>query len=239
LKEDQLTVSEGRVRRPAYDADKLMAIANDVRSVRSTAQDVVLESLRRAILRGVFPPGTRLRQEELAEIFAAGSRIPVREALHVLQHEGLVDSEPHRGFTVTALSAQEIEEIYEIRTALEGHALRIAIPLLTDSDLDQLRELYEGMERESDANRQLELRERFYTQLYSVTGRPRLVALISRLRQDVGRSLRKRLVVDSPRHHEVLFKAISEGDTELAIAELASHYRKVAGHIRRVLADGQ
>ncbi len=229
--------SATRARQSSYDPEELMTIADDVRAAQTTTQEIVLESLRRAILRGTLPPGTRLRQEELAEVFDARSRIPVREALHVLEYEGLVDSEPHRGFTVTALSVEEIGEIYEIRTVLEGHALRVAIPLLTDSDLDGLRELYETMERESDPTARFDLRERFYTQLYSVTGRPRLVGLIIRLRQEVARSLRTRVVVDSPRHHEILFNAIRQGDTELAVKELASHYHKVAGLIRRVLTE--
>ncbi len=94
-----------------------------------------------AILSGVLGPGARLRQEELAEVFGT-SRIPVREALRALEYEGLVSSEPHRGFTVTALDADDVEEVYALRILLESEAVRLALPLLTDEDLEELEVLF-------------------------------------------------------------------------------------------------
>jgi DNA-binding GntR family transcriptional regulator len=220
-----------------YDRAELRAIVNEARSLHSTTQEVILEALRQAILRGILPPGTRLRQEALADVLDAGSRIPVREALRVLESEELVDSQPHRGFTVTGHDPHQIEEIYEMRTVLETHALRIAIPLLTDSDVEELGELSRAMVAEEDPDVALQLRERFYTRLYSVTGRPRLVGLITRLRQEVGGSLRQRSVEESTRHHQRLFEAIQRGDADTSVSELASHYRKVAGLIRRALSE--
>ena len=106
-----------------------------------TAQELVLASVRKAILSGVLGPGARLRQEELAEVFGT-SRIPVREALRALEYEGLVTSEPHRGFTVTALDADDVEEVYDLRILLESEAVRLALPLLTDEDLEDLEVLF-------------------------------------------------------------------------------------------------
>jgi DNA-binding GntR family transcriptional regulator len=228
-----LKISKGEL----YDQRELRAIATEARSLYDTTQEVVLQSLRRAIQRGVLPPGTRLRQEAIAAAIDVGSRIPVREALRILEFEGLVASEPHRGFTVTGIDPHQIEEIYEMRTVLETHALRVAIPLLADSDLDDLRELYEGMVKAKEADVAFQLREEFYARLYSVAGRPRLLTLILRLRQEVARSLRQEPVQESSRHHERLFNAIELGDVELAATELASHYRKVANLIRRSLTE--
>ena len=98
-----------------------------------TAQELVLSSLREAILSGALPPGSRLRQERLAEQFGT-SRIPVREALRALEHEGIVSSVPYRGFTVTELDADDIEEVYEMRILLES-SRSVAVPLMTDEDL--------------------------------------------------------------------------------------------------------
>ncbi len=170
----------------------MSAIVAAARDRLPTAQEVVLESLRQAILEGVLPPGTRLRQEDLAAIVGSRSRLPVREALRALEYEGLVDSTPNRGFTVTGLDPEDIEEIYDIRITLEAHAVRLAIPLLTDEDMDDLTRLYEEMEHSVDPDSQLGAREQFYLRLYSVTTRPRLVGMISRLRQEVARSLRWR-----------------------------------------------
>ena len=200
-----------------------------------TAQDLVLTSMREAIMTGALPPGSRLRQERLAELFGT-SRIPVREALRALEYEGLVTSLPYRGFTVTELDADDIEEVYDLRIVLEGHAVRLAIPLMTDEDLRELEDLYAQMSGEpSDA--QLVARERFYNRLYSIASRPRLVKLISRLRQEVARSLRWPTLQHAPEHHEQFFAAIRAGDADKAVAQLTSHYRRVAVLIRRYLRD--
>ena len=218
--------------------DRLATIIDSLRPRFETAQDLALEALREAILEGVLPPGEKLRQEDLAATFST-SRIPVREALRVLAYEGLVESEPHRGFTVTRLSIDEIEEVYELRTVLEGHAVRMAIPLLTESDLDELGKLFDAMEAEPDLDGKLMIRERFYLRLYAVTARPRLVGLIARLRQDVARSLRWKILPHSPAHHDIFWEAVREGDADRAAAELGSHYRKVASLLRRVLREAE
>jgi len=126
----------------AREADHVRAFIEVARETNVTAQEVVLSALRDSVLAGVFEPGARLRQEELADIFQT-SRIPVREALRALEYEGLVRSEPHRGFTVTRMDADEVEEIYDLRILLESHAVRLALPLLTDEDLDELEQLME------------------------------------------------------------------------------------------------
>jgi len=221
-----------------YDSEQLERLIEVMRARHETAQELVLETLREAILDGILPPGARLRQEDLAAAFHT-SRIPVREALRVLEYEGLATSEPHRGFTVTALDADQIEEIYELRTVLESHAVRVAIPLLTQPDLEELQRLYDVMESIEPADEKLAAREQFYLKLYGVTARPRLVGLIARLRQEVARSLRWKLVQHSPSHHEIFFDAVKNADADLAAAELASHYRKVVALLRRFLREAK
>jgi len=201
---------------------------------KQTAQDLVLSSMRESILSGELSPGTRLRQEKLAERFGT-SRIPVREALRALEYEGLVRSSPYRGFTVTELDADDIEEVYDLRIVLEAHAVRLAVPLITDEDLRALETLYAEMVAAAPGDAQLAARERFYIRLYSMTGRPRLVGLISRLRQEVARSLRWPTLQHAPSHHEAFWDAIRAGDAERAASQLASHYRRVAILIRRYL----
>ena len=196
----------------------------------------MLSSLREAILAGALPPGARLRQERLAGQFGT-SRIPVREALRALEHEGLVTSLPYRGFSVTELDADDIEEVYELRILLEGHAVRLAVPLLTDEDLVALERMYREMAGAEAGEAQLAARERFYIGLYSMAGRPRLVTLIARLRQEVARSLRWPTLQHAPEHHKRFFEAVRAGDDDAAAAQLASHYRRVAILIRRNIRD--
>ncbi len=221
-----------------FDSAKLKALAEELRPQSDTVQELILAVVRRAVLAGIVQPGVKLRQEDLAAIFGT-SRIPVREALRVLEHEGLVRSEPHRGFAVTALDADQVEEIYELRIVLEGHAIRQAIPLLTESDLMELDQLHDEMEHAADPEDQLKKRERFYMRLYSVTARPRLVGLIARLHQEVARSLRWKLVQHSPTQHQSFYEAIRRGDADTAVDELTHHYRKVAALIRRFVRQGE
>src|SRR5919206_3238580 len=184
--------------------ERLDRIIANASASNHTAQDVVLSSMREAILTAALPPGTRLRQEKLARMFGT-SRIPVREALRALEYEGLVTSLPYRGFTVTELDADDIEEVYDLRILLESDAVRLAVPLMTDEDLQILEGLYSDMTQAEAGDSQLAARERFYIRLYSMTGRPRLVNLISRLRQEVARSLRWPTLQHAPEHHERFF----------------------------------
>jgi DNA-binding GntR family transcriptional regulator len=221
---------------PADSRRQFLELIEETRAQSLTAQDLVLEAVRAAILSGIIEPGARLRQEELAELFGT-SRIPVREALRALEYEGLVTSEPHRGFTVTALDADDIDEVYELRILLEGQAVRLAIPMMTDEDLADLEDLFQKMQAAPTPDDQLATRERFYTRLYSITGRPRLVGLIARLRQEVARALRWATIQHSGAVHESFYDAIKTGDAERAVAQLSGHYRRVAALIRRHIKE--
>jgi DNA-binding GntR family transcriptional regulator len=220
------------------DQARFLALIDASRDRHDTAQEFVLASMRQAILDGILPPGSRLRQEELADTFHT-SRIPVREALRVLEYEGLAVSEPHRGFAVSELDADQIEEVYDLRIVLESHATRLAIPLLTEDDIDALQRLHDAMTEAPTDDERLAYREQFYLRLYSVTARPRLVGLIARLRQEIARSLRWKLIQRSPHHHDAFFEAVKAGDADLAVAELASHYRKVNALLRRYLREAK
>jgi len=226
-----------RAQRPEHSAmERLREIIEATREESATAQELVLDAVREAILTGVLEPEMRLRQEELADLFGT-SRIPIREALRALEYEGLVRSEPHRGFTVTALDADDVEEVYELRILLETHALRLALPLLTDEDLEELEALYTTLRTATTPDEQLAARERFYIHIYSATGRPRLVGLIVRLRQEVARGLRWPTLQQAPAVHESFWEAVRTGDGDRAAAQLSAHYKRVAGLIRRYLRE--
>jgi DNA-binding GntR family transcriptional regulator len=92
------------------------------RVVTSTLRHAVLEPIRNAILFGQYPAGQRLLEAEIAEQMGV-SRVPVREALHQLQHEGLVVTYPHRGTVVAAINDDEVDVLYHLRAELEGFAL--------------------------------------------------------------------------------------------------------------------
>ena len=222
--------------RPSGVTQDLREIAEHVRPEAETVQHLVSSAVRGAILSGVLRPRTRLRQEELAEVFGT-SRIPVREALRALEFEGLVTSEPHRGFTVTSLDAEDVDEIYDLRILVESHAIRLAIPLLTSADMEALEAKYQAMTEATTREEEIASREAFYDHLYSITGRHRLMNLIARLRQEVSRARRWPLVQYSPTIHDKFFDAVREGDAETAIGHLTAHYQRVALLIKRYLRE--
>jgi DNA-binding GntR family transcriptional regulator len=90
------------------------------------------------IVAGEYPPGSRLRQEVLAEEFAV-SRTPIREALRQLEVKGVIQHRPNQGAIVPAPDAQDIREAYQVRAELEGLAISLAIEWITDEQVDRMR----------------------------------------------------------------------------------------------------
>jgi len=122
------------------------------RSVRSNSpkgavpvRERAYEHLKAAILDGRFSPAERLAEEHLAEELGV-SRTPVREALHKLESEGLIKPLETRGFIVYPDSKEEVEELFEIRSILEGYALKIISEKISEGDLERLNGFIEKAE---------------------------------------------------------------------------------------------
>ena len=105
-------------------------------------------ALRERILSNDIAPGTRLVMRDVANRYEA-SDIPVREALRMLERDGLVETAPYRGARVTTLTAKEVEETYFIRSHLESIATGLAAERITDAELAQLDVLMTRCERPS------------------------------------------------------------------------------------------
>src|SRR5436190_2563510 len=113
-------------------------IVQDRAPLVRNASAAATELIREAILDGRLPPGQRLKEEELARELGI-SRTPVREALLILQAEGLVDAAPNRGAVVRSHDGDDLEDLYQLRALLEGHAARRAAASISDDALDSLR----------------------------------------------------------------------------------------------------
>jgi DNA-binding GntR family transcriptional regulator len=111
---------------------------------KGTLSERVYQSLREDILSNNLPPETPLHEAAIANAFDV-SRGPVREALRRLDAEGLVSVIPRRGAVVSSLTREEFLDAYRVREALEVLAVRLAIPLLTEEDLERLESLHEQM----------------------------------------------------------------------------------------------
>jgi DNA-binding GntR family transcriptional regulator len=198
--------------------------------------DMVYEVLREAILSGAFAPGERLRQEALATAIGV-SRLPVRAALTKLDAEGLVEFSPHRGAVVQTLSHDEIVEIYELRDLLESYALRKSMERMTAQRVQRLRELAAQLDAEAEGDPFLELRVRFYRELYDAENAPRLIELIEGLRSSVGRYLLGWRVSDHDGHghHSVLVEHVAAGDVAKADQWLRKHLKEVSAGVEHIL----
>jgi DNA-binding GntR family transcriptional regulator len=212
------------------ESDRFRSIIDRNSRQFRTVGDMVYEVLREGILKGVFQPGERMRQDQLAEAIGV-SRIPVRSALMQLESEGLITFNPYRGAVVNKLSSKEMREIYELRALLESHALRRAVEVMTPERLAHLEQLAIELNAIQDGEEFLTRRNEFYRELYDHDLQARTVGLIERLRAEAGRYWLERKVdyVSRPgqRDHLHLIEFIKAGDIDSAVAWLQEHLRKV------------
>lgn len=203
------------------------------------AGERIAEQLRDEIVSGAIQPGSRIRQEELAERFSA-SRIPVREALHVLESDGLVRIVPNSGAWVSTLTLEECEEIYQMRERLEPLLLRYSAPLLDAEDLDELALLAHRISAPSVSTEEfLRLDSEFHLGTYAKATTSQLGELTRRLWNITAPY--RRAYVDSwdkesrriaNEEHHLLLAALRDDDVEDAERVLAGHIRRT----RRQLA---
>jgi DNA-binding GntR family transcriptional regulator len=203
-----------------------MASSQDVLRRRTTA-DTVASMLRNEIQRGQLPPGTRLRQNDVAQRFGV-STTPVREALALLQAEGLVRIDPHRGALVFHPTVADLRESYEMRGALESLAVTKAIPLLTDGVLDDLQKIIDRMRKVKDESRWVELNNEFHLRLYEASGMPRLCSTIASLRDSSSTYIHMFVAHNLPGHradddHQEILDACRARDTRRARKAIMAH----------------
>jgi len=202
-----------------------------------TIGQMVYAVLREAILSGAFAPGEWLRQESLAAAIGV-SRIPVRTALLQLESEGLVNFHPHRGARVRTLSAAQINEIYRLRTLLESYALRLSMTKMTPARLHSLRELARQLDEQPEGGQFLDVRVKFYRELYDSENNPLLVEMIEELRSHVGRYLLSfRFDGQHRNRHLELVNHVESGDLTGAEAWLYSHLESVRAGIQELATD--
>lgn len=150
-----------------------------------SAQQRAYAFIRDRIINGSIQGGAKLNPASIAEELGI-SRMPVREALLQLDAEGLVTNRPNRGAVVTPLTADDVEELFEIRAALEGVAARHAATRFTPSDMEELRALSLRLNRPPvDARAWLKIHDQFHDLLCMIGGRRRLLNEIRRIRTSV------------------------------------------------------
>jgi len=191
----------------------------------TSAPHHIANVLREAIYRGILEEGRPLHQSQIAHRLGV-SPIPLREALRLLETEGLVEFRGYRGAFVTELSLEEARELYEMVAALETSLMRIAFPGITRRIIREAEEVLERMESEDDCIRWRDLNFLFHTLLYEPAGRPLTLDTVARLRQKTDRTIRTHLDSlrkESEHQHREILEAVAAGDLEKSVATLAHH----------------
>ena len=206
-------------------------------SIAGNAADGVVSAriaahLRRRILRGELRPGDRIRQEEVAEQLGA-SRVPVREALRILEAEGLTEHEAHKGARVPRLSPHEVDMIYQMRERLEPLALVESLDHLTEEDLGRAERLQEQIEINENLDRFLELDREFHLLTYTGCTLDPLTSMVTRLWNSTQHYRRAFVALSGPgrrwvinAEHRLILDAVERRDPVDA-------ERYLSGHIRR------
>lgn len=203
------------------------------------ARAVIEERLRSAILDGRLPPGTAVRQQELATLFGV-SRMPVREALRQLEAQSLLQVVAHKGAVVAPLIGEDAVDTYALRVILESEALRQSIPLLEPEDIALARSYIAQLENETRHAEIGRLNRLFHMSLYSKASNKKLLRLIEIELNEEERFLRfhlssmglGKLTQDD---HNGLVDAANDRSVEDAIRILERHLNKAEITIKAYL----
>jgi DNA-binding GntR family transcriptional regulator len=202
-------------------------------------------ALRERILSNDIAPGTRLVMRDVANQYRA-SDIPVREALRMLERDGLVETAPYRGARVTTLTAKEVEETYFIRSHLESIATGLAAERITDAELARLERLMIKMRAAVDAQDGptfSDLNLEFHRTIVASCGNDMLRELTMDIWrrhsgfQRVFRMVPGRIAI-SQHEHEGIMAALRDHDAERASRLALLHKRSVRDSVSTLIDRG-
>lgn len=207
-------------------------------------RDVVFNTLREAILKGELKPGERLMELQLAAKLGV-SRTPIREAIRMLEQEGLAVTIPRKGAEVARMTEKDMEDVLQIRDALDELAASIACEQISKEELDELRHTmheFEESTKTGDIKRIAETDVRFHDIIYRATRNPKLENMLSNLREQMYR-YRVEYLKDE-KNYPVLFKEhsqIVEGlaakDMEMLTAAMHKHVRNQATAVKEMIRE--
>ena len=207
------------------------------------AADKAYLALRKALFEGIYPPGTRITEQEIA-VMVEVSRTPVREAMRRLEAEGLLDVVAHQGAFVKTWSDDDAEDIFELRTMLEAFVARRAAENASPEQLARLRELAEAQIREATdcragyLERIADLNSQFHQALQNAAASERLKATLATLTEaplvlQTFRDYAPEDLVRSAHHHLEIVQALEAGDGSWAATVMRSHVLSARRVFRR------
>lgn len=205
-------------------------------AVRGSTVDRLVEGLRQGILNSRYAPGQRLIEADLTRDFGV-SRGPLREAFRRLSAEGLLQMVQNRGAVVRRLSYRETIELFQIRTSLEGLAVRLAASAIDEGDnrerfSEAVRQIWDEAPRISGAAYHEENRM-FHNAIFDICGNAQLVELSKQLQLplimlQLSGAMTPRMYDDSVAEHRAIARAVLNGDGDAAEAAIRTHLSRAS-----------
>ena len=224
--------------------DRGLATSSPVDRRPVTTPHYVLSELRRLILTGALSPGQPIRQDALADLLGV-SRVPIREALKILEGEGQVEYRPRRGYVVSELSVEDLSEIYRLRRLLETEAARQAVKLITDEEVVTLEQAEVEVEEAGQAGDVVAIaaaNRRFHFIIFEAARMPHLLQLLARLWDSTaayrsvyyGSDERRRRFEEE--HHDII-DAVRARESRTLVGLLNVHRDASIDTLRRAIVD--
>lgn len=219
----------------------MSAVPDHAVTTGGVASERVATFLRHAILAGDIAPGERIRQEDIAERFGT-SRLPVREALRMLENEGLTENLANKGARVPFLSAHQVDVVYKMRESLESLALSESLPRLDQFTIARLEDIQSEIEANaesgSDVQRFLELDRQFHLGSYTACTVEPLASTVVRLWNTTQPYRRAFVELSGPgrmwivnAEHRLILDSIERRDVDDAVNTLRGHIRRTRNEL--------
>ena len=205
-------------------------------------RDVVFKTLREAILRGDLKPGERLMELQLAAKLGV-SRTPIREAIRMLQQEGLAVTIPRRGAEVAAMTEKDMEDVLQVREALEILAVQLASEKITKEQIAELEERLKAFEQAVETVEVKQIAQSdidFHDLIYTAAENPRLVVLLNNLREQIYR-YRVEYLKDEKNYprlieeHRQIMQGLKERNEQYVVEMTKKHMDNQAVAVRNII----
>lgn len=207
-------------------------------------RDVVFNTLREAILRGDLVAGERLMELQLAAKLGV-SRTPIREAIRMLEQEGLAITIPRKGAIVAGMTEKDMQDVLEIREALEELSVQVACDKITDEEIEKLQKNMKNFEhslKSGDLKKMAQADVEFHDVIYQATDNPKLINMLNNLREQMYR-YRVEYLKNPENHeqllkeHEAIYKGIVEKDKQAVTNMIRKHISNQVDVVKHIIRE--
>lgn len=207
-------------------------------------RDVVFHTLREAILKGELKPGERLMELQLAAKLGV-SRTPIREAIRMLEQEGLAVTVPRKGAEVARMTEKDMEDVLQIREVLDELAVKLACDNITRKEIRELESKtvqFENSIRSGDIKSIALADVDFHDVIYRAAGNKKLVTMLDNLREQIFRYRVEYLKDEKAyptliREHREILQALDRHDKDQVVKTMKAHVEKQAEVVKKIIRD--